>query len=141
MTEMVLFLQIPIPVSSLSDDILMQNSEMNKCPCLSEIVSSKMSSALYISCQSFSKPEYTPKSRYTVIDYARLNFHIKNILPPTPKSVSCFTDKPSFGSFNVFATQRLLFCFFTDCAWWNNNCTDQIISHYKKTPKFYFADG
>lgn len=125
MTEMVLVLQILILVSS-SCDILIQNSEMNKCLCLYETVSSKMSSALYTSCQSFSKPEYTPKSRYTIIYYARLNFHIKNILPHTSKSVSCFIDKPSFGSLNIFATKTILFGFFTDCAWSNTNCTDQI---------------
>lgn len=119
-------LQIPIPASPLCDDILMQNSEMNKCLCLSETASSKMSSALYISCQSFSKPEYTPKSRDAVINSARLNFHIENILPHASKSGSCFIGTPSFGSLNVFATKMLLFRFVTDCAWGNNNCTDQI---------------
>lgn len=125
MTKMVLLLQIPIPVSSLCDDILMQNSEMNKCLCLSATVSSKMSSALYISWQSFSKPEYT-KVKIHSHKYVRLNFHIENTLPHTSKSVSCFIDKSSFGSLNVSATKMLLFWFVIDCAWCSNNCTEQI---------------
>lgn len=60
------------------------------------------------------------------INYVRWNFHIENILFHTSKLVSCFIDKPSSESLNIFATKMPLFSFVTDRAWSNNNYTDQI---------------